>query len=489
VETVSIRPIDKIIVRNKKQRVIDTDDAVLSVIDTISCYEKNLRDQVDSIGNIYTIFFHHLVIHFSGIIIQRNLENSDGTEPPFPYVSKEYALAPHLINLAPTEIENRSVTIKARIRETKFFPIALGNSIPFGYKQNCYISKILNILGEYQKPTKVFIDRLRLQLDNLSTCIEEICRRHSIPSSDVIKRNWLGYVNYHSVENVNSVCTDLLLVGNRQDLQNRKLAHNFLEQGKEVVAFTHGEIASTIFDEPMYKYAERGLCSTLVEYGKWQSQQPDINTESVILSPHRTLYRDSKVAVSMYCRSDKILSKRLDKFNVLYIPTTYVGNQIYGPFHAYSDLVYSEWHSAIAKVIPSVVFKAHPKSRGSIDLPGIRETRWLEDCIDDYDVLMLDYVSTSTALAMLTDKPVVYCDIGLRRLTKRFLESLKERCHYITIDINGDLEQQLREGITSYSVRQRCWSNLNIGEYCISGNESFRWGSLFIQTLKGNFSF
>lgn len=462
-------------------RLIDTNDAILSVIDVLDSYEKDIRFKGESLGNIYSVFFHDLVIHFSGILIQRETAGSVRDIVRFPFVGREYALSPGLIDLNLVRETSARESINTKLRQIRLLSLAIGNSIPLGYKQDYWLSKFLNLFGEFQKPAKVFIDDLGFQLDNLCECIYDICSQHSILNPDSIRRNWIEYVSHHSIKDLIPVESKILLVGNRQDLQNRKLAHNYLEQGKEVIAFTHGEIASTIFDEPMYRYAERGLCSTLVEYGEPPSLE---QREEIMIEPKRTLYRNSLVARSIYRPSSNITSKKLDCVKLLYIPTMYVGNHIYGPFHAYPDPVYWEWHSAIFRLLPSVVFKAHPKSRGSLNLPGREENRWLDDCINDYDVLMLDYVATSTALAMLTDKPVIFFDIGLRRAKDDFMRVIKERCHYVTIDINGNLDLQLQGGIASFSSCDCCWSNLNVGKYCLLEKELFRWKDIFFDSMK-----
>ena len=77
----------------------------------------------------------------------------------------------------------------------------------------------------------------------------------------------------------------------------------------------------------------------------------------------------------------------------------------------------------------------------------------MDDCIEEYDVFILDYFATSTVLAMLMDKPVIFLDIGLRRLAAEFLSTLKERCHYVSIDINGNLDDQLYEAMASWDIR------------------------------------
>ena len=466
--------------RTNDVRVVNTNDAVLSVIETINSYEKEIKNNISTYGNICGVFFHDLVIYFSCILIQRETENFGVPVPDFPYVSPEFARSPSLDLIRQSGPRDLETSLRIRIRQTAFLPFAVGNAIPFGYNQAYWQSKFVNLLGEYQKPTKVYLDKLELQFDALSECIKTISQSHNIENLDVMRELWLKHVFNHSTDTLTKSKCKFLLVGNRQDLQNRKLAYNYLEQNKEVIAFTHGEIASTIFEEPMYRYAERGLCTTLVEYGE---KAASADKEGVLSPPANVLYRDSQVALSKYRKSDNIISKKYEDAKLLYIPTTYVGNEIYGPYHAYPDPVYREWHSAIHRVVPNAVFKSHPKSKQHFESPGWVERRWLDDCIEEYDVLILDYVATSTVLAMLMDKPVIFLDIGLRHLAAEFLSTLKERCHYVSIDINGDLDDQITEAISSYSAEHSSWSNLGLEKYCLSGYSTFRWRDIFRRAM------
>ena len=468
---------DYSIMQNVQVRAVETDKAVLAVIDRLYEYEEKLRSEVDSDGNIFTIFFHDLAIHFSGILIQREALTTEPDPVLFPYVDQEYARSPRKLRLDLIEDTRTKSQIKSFLRGMRIRPFAVGNAIPLGYKQDYFLSKAVNLLGECQEQTRAFVDQLHVQAQMLRACIEHICIEQSIPNVDEVNRNWVDYVALHCSSKVMPITTNTLMIGNRQDLQNRKLAHNFLGQDKEVIAFTHGEIASTIFDEPMYHYAERGLCTTLIEYGCPTTKEK--SPEFALMGPHKTLYRDSKVARKVYQSSDDIVPQQLTDQKILYIPTTYVGNEIYGPFHAYPDSVYAEWHSAINRAIPSVIFKVHPKTKSTRSLPGRHENRWLDDCIEEYDVLLLDYMATSTARAMLTNKPIIFFDIGLRRVTAEFLTVLKERCYYEAIDINGDLNDQIHGAINMYSNKDHCRSNLNIAKYCLSQKETFRWRDIF----------
>ena len=456
-------------------RILETDEEIVAVIDKIYTYYAETSLIVGPIGNMFTVFFHDLVIHFSGILIQRVSSGSNVDVPIFPYVDKRYSISPYRVDLHMSLESVVREPFKDWLREIQIIPLAIGNSLPHGYKQQWLTSKLVSLLGAFQRPVKSFLPKQRQQIEILLACIGELCSVHEIPAVGILQDNWKRYAEAHTIGEQTALNQHTVVLGNRQDLQNRKLAVNFLQQDKDVVAFTHGEIASTVFDEPMYGYAERNLCSTLVEYGKRNIEEPN---NKVLVRPKVILYRNSSVAQTRYRRSERIETKDLNQSKVLYIPTTYVGNQIYGPFHAYEDLVYRKWHSALVEAIPSLTVKVHPKSSVELQPPGQLERRWLDDCIDEYDVLIIDYVATSAVLSIVSDKPVIYFDIGLRRLSKEFEHDLHARCQYERIDIKGNLQEQIHDCLEKYTGANRSWSNIAIEKYIINNDEKFSWFEL-----------
>lgn len=461
------------------RRMAPVDAEIQSVVESLYAFESIACQDIVTRGNLFTIFCHDLIIHFSGILIQRAAPLCQTDLAIFPYVNCQYARKPGRIDLTLGDRPGTVRNLKGLFHAMRLLRVARGEAIPFGYKQRPWLSRGINALTEYQVQALVFVQQMKKQKEMLREFVDQVCVQHSICGRDVIMQNWNDYLNVHCTERLIPTKNRLLIIGNRQNLQNRKLAHNFMEQGKEVIAFTHGEIASTIFTEPMYRYAEKGVCTSLVEYGEPEAT-PE-NEESAMLAPVNTLYRNSTMAQKTYRRSDQIFAKKEVDQKLLYIPTTYVGSHIYGPHHAYPDNVYAEWHVAIQKMIPSIVFKKHPKSRGPYALPGRLEERWLDDCIEEYDCYVLDYLATSAVRAMLTSKPILYFDIGLRPVTDQFLATLKERCFYWKININANLNEQVETAIMEFSRGIHCGSNLNIAKYCLCKKETFSWRQSLLQ--------
>ena len=467
--------------KNRRKRVLETDVEIITVIETIYRCHQEMSAIVGPLGNIFTVFFHDLVIHFSGILLQRVSTGSYVDVPQFPYVDKRYAISPCRVDLSMSMEPVASQVYKDWLREIQVIPLAIGNSLPYGYKQQWFTSKLVSLLGVFQGPVKSFLPKKRQQIESLLACIGELCTAHEIPAVGTLQDNWTRYAEAHTIGEQKTLNQHTVVLGNRQDLQNRKLAVNFLQQDKEVVAFTHGEITSTVFDEPMYGYAERSLCSTLVEYGEKGVGEPN---NRVLVRPQAILYRNSSVAKTHYRKSDRIEAKNLNESKVLYIPTTYVGNQIYGPFHSYEDHVYREWHLALVEAIPTLTVKVHPKSTVELQPPGQLERRWLDDCINEYDVLIIDYVATSAVLAIVSDKPVIFFDIGLRRLSEEFECDLHVRCQYERIYIKGNFREQINDCLEKYACASRTRSNIAIEKYIVNNDENFSWFELVRETLR-----
>jgi len=414
-------------------------------------------------GNVIGLFFHDLMVHFTGILIQRETTKYNVTNLPFPFVSKAYALEPFTIrdnNFAQLSKSSLSHTL----RRVPVMSVAAGEAIPFGHRRFPIARKIFSFVTSYQAFERAYLPRYSCQLALLETLIVELCRRYQIPKQKVILDNWKRYAAYHTMSDEPVIRNKSLIVGTRTITQNRKLAINYLQQDRPVIGFTHGEITNTIFDEPVFSYAELGMCSSLVDYGCRQSKRI---ASKPLVGPDAVLSRTSVTIRSLYRWNDAISGPELYNSRILYIPTMYDGGYCYGPYRAFgADEVYEKWQSYLVSAVRGVTIKVHPKSR----MPRFDakiDSRRLEDAISEYDVLILDYYSTAASIAMFTDKPVIYFDIGLRNMTPKFLNLIRKRCHYRTIDWSSDVYEQISDQLRSFHDRQGEWSNDGLEDYSI----------------------
>ena len=156
-------------------RVKNTDTAILSVIDIIRDSYRELSLAIDPVGNIFNVFFHDLVVHFSGILIHRASRDGDEGVVRFPYVSKNYALEPTAIGESILADRPDIYSLKERIKRKGICAVALGNSIPYGYGQHQIVSKAINLIAEYQGIVSAYLPKRSEQIWLLQETLIKLC--------------------------------------------------------------------------------------------------------------------------------------------------------------------------------------------------------------------------------------------------------------------------------------------------------------------------
>ena len=400
------------------------------------------------ISNIFGLFFHDLMIHFSGIVIQREFVRQDKNEVvAFPFGSTKYARRPFIID-EQSYMDNSSKrnSVKKIWRTGGIVPLAVGEGVPLDIRGQWLMRKSLTLLGKYQPFCKAYLPHREQQIDALCEVVRTLAQRFEIPAEEHLIENWANYSRHHTSSVQSRIKDDQVILGTRAVLQNRKLAMNFLQQDKDVIAMTHGEITSTIFNEPLFGYAELGFCSTLIDYGDLRLDAP---LHESLSKPNKFLSRTSvSVQKIQNRRNVRGASTKSGggKKKILYIPTTYNEKFHYGPYRGFEDGLYLKWQSELIAAVPELTIKPHPKCiRPPFDCR--QDERALQRCYLDYDVIILDYYSTAATLMIATDKPVIFFDIGLRNLVPDFKLLLKQRCDYVQIDWALDLSDQIRRSV------------------------------------------
>ncbi len=436
-------------------------------------------------GNIYSLFFHDLIIHFTGIIIQRDTvkdykdvyDHRYGNELPFPFVSKQYANCPYPIDEYSYKLGlTRNQTVSS-IRRLPILSVTVGDAIPVRRQTYSLSRKLFSLFTTYCDAEAAFLPNLPNQLQSIKETITDWCKRYEISNVTIILDNWDRYVRFNVSEQQSTIKNRGLIVGTRSMPQNRKRAINYLQQGKPVLGFTHGEITNTVFNEPIFGYSELALCSALVDYGEMRHHDYDLNKP--LTTPAHINGRTSIEIKKIFRPNDAIINRNINKIKVLYIPTSYSGNFCYGPYRAYEDEVYKHWQECLISMLDNVTIKVHPKSANPSFCVEL-ESRWLEDCVEDYDLLILDYYSTGASVSIFTEKPVIFFDLGLRNLNEEFMELLRARCNYTKIDMTGDMIEQIKIALNKYNESTSSYSNEALKEYSIrsDGTEGF-WSAIY----------
>ena len=447
----------------------DLDIAALVVVDEARKSLQELSSVVGCVNNIFTIFFHHIVIHFTGVLMVRELSTEEYADAPFPWVNSKYADSPYLLSPSQFGQQPQEKRKYHWLKNNGVLPLEIGNSIPYGYGKHLVLERCMKILAGNETFVRVFLPNRKLQMDCFCNLVHTFCKNFDIQCGDAVLQNWIRHIAAHTVDGQSENKANGVILGTRNEFENRKKAVNFMGQGKKVIGITHGEISNSIYDEPVYGYSDLTLCTTLVDYGDYD----ELGTlNSPLIDPNKVLRRSSDVVLDLYVRSEEILPIPFVTGEVLYVPTMYQNNYLYGPFHACPNNRYFQWQRALVKTIPEIIVKTHPKSRIQYDLGMPVETRRLEDCIGAYNVIIFDYLATGAVLSMFTKVPVIYFDIGLRRISKTFTADILQRCKVIKIEWNNDLEDQIATGVSSYQ-NSGSWSNVQMEKYAISSHEKY----------------
>ena len=459
----------------------DLDAECLDVCDFVKARFFSLANDHGLVNNIIGLFFHDLVSHFTGILIHRAASRGYGKDIDFPWVNKGFTQKPFIYYQEPSEVQIRARSAKEIIKEIAVIPIAGGNAIPFGYKEKQFVRQTLNVLLSHPFSARAWLAGHAGQVQYLRDVVYELCQRVSITDSDTVWENWNRYALFHTSANRESITLKGLIVGTRNDLHNRKLAINFMSQHKPVIGFTHGEVSNSVYDEPVFGYSDKTLCTTLVDYGDFVTSK---ETHKAIIRPENFIRRSSKVVARRFRPVDKVKHRELHESRVLYVPTIYQANALYGPSHAYEAAIYHQWHMTVARVVPNMVLKLHPKNRFSPTNHCRVEERRLDECLGDYEVIMFDFLATGAVLSIFSDKPVIYFDIGLRNLNPAFARSLEQRCSIIPIDWGGVWEEQVRDGIEKYESEAREYSNRQLERFSICEHDQLRMRDVILDIIR-----
>ena len=123
------------------------------------------------------------------------------------------------------------------------------------------------------------------------------------------------------------------------------------------------------------------------------------------------------------------------------------------------------------------------KIQRNFDFDCNLDYRQLERCISEYDVLVLDYFATSAVLAIFSDKPMIYFNIGLRTMEQKFRHALESRCTLINIDFSDNWDDQIRLGLCRYEREQKTCSNIELAKYALCDHDEFSMPKVIIDII------
>ena len=254
-------------------------------------------------------------------------------------------------------------------------------------------------------------------------------------------------------KNEESKYKGILLTGTTSKIQARILASKFLKNQQEVYAFGHGHGSVNIFKEPIFDYGEKWFCTNFIDYGI-------TNTKKDKVFP-TTFYRTSERI--KYLNTKKIINKCGKKY--LYVPTSLSSYKTYAPYRALYDSFYIEWQkqliNSLNKQKKFFRLKSHPKTNAQYDfIPREKlEFKSLDNCLDEYDFFIFDYVSTAFTEIISTEKKIFFFDINKKKISDDGIMKIKQDVNYMKINFNINIDIQIQKNLKSDKPRSFNYTN------------------------------
>lgn len=430
---------------------------------------------VDDNHNLVRIFFHDLLRITTSYILKKNaLENSllipdwaiNYQLNKFPYFS--YIDVKSEINLEEKRFINKHNDFSKKYKLFNFISNKLNLLLPtrnvigvtyplqLDFKSYLRLLKDFNI--EFLHHNSLDLVHLNEQFEILNNCLDDLFKS-KVPNAELEKIKLIVKNHLQNFIDINTNKIDFkkynaIIIDSPSETINR--INSILAQRNKipVISFMHGAGDQTMYNEPVMGY----IVSSFVDY--------QIGYGNVSIDSKNSSYlRGFSNSPTFFGASSKIISntyksKKIRKINEIYahkwmyVPDSGQLVKQHGPYSgSINPFLYFKWQNHLIKNFPGINYKKHPKGDPAfrsisdeqlfnlIDIND-EEIKLIKDNFSEVyskcDGFIFDTVSTAFMIAVSTDKPIIYFNIGKREFTKKAKLMIKDRCLWVDI-MNGEI--------------------------------------------------
>jgi len=264
---------------------------------------------------------------------------------------------------------------------------------------------------------------------------------------------------------------DLLITGSLGEMETRLYALQAQARDIPVTTVYHG--AFYAYDEPMWPLYENKLPDAKIMYGLLDKQKISDSVNTNLAGRSIRLYsRSDSYVQSIYKEGDIQREPSLDGLNAVHLSAGGGWQkERYGPYRDVHPATYLHWQEMLLAWLEIQTGKRpfvrlHPKRdvtrydpEGYQNLDGD-----MSKVLEEADVFVIDFPTTSLAYIAATKKPVLFFDLGLRRLHPNALTAIRGRCHYAPVDMM-DPEEGFETMLLDLS--RECQHTF-VPDYCLS---------------------
>ena len=296
----------------------------------------------------------------------------------------------------------------------------------------------------YPNIPSIFIPNYNNQIKILQSYINKITNSLDFNNPEliqnIIEKHIISFTN-NNPKSTFLMNFDVLIVGTTCDIHNRLLAIEANSKSIPVIFVSHGD-ADGLLNEPNLGYGEYSYGNYYLGYGD-EKIFSRIRSKNIYL---KSLYSYPKYFSSSSEKIKNIYDKNVAIKNItdikspkfMYVPTSLSGFRSYGPYRSLSDSSYKKWHNNLIKSFPNLIVKVHYKGFEHLEkLEGLIKKRF-EFVLDKADIFIFDYVSTALTIAIATNKPIVFFNLGINNITDEAEIAIRNRCIWIDIEAIND---------------------------------------------------
>lgn len=426
---------------------------------------------VEQNHNIVAIFFHDLMKITTNYFYKKNALH--GVYAPFKEVLEKEMLTFPYISYKDVEnginLEEKKMIVSNRLGFKKsawnffvelYFSI-IKNNKTVGFGKNIPVkNKIIvdflrkKVKVKFLKYNRIKVKEVHMQLEVVQKHISHICSnldsdRVSDPLFLLIEK----HINSHISKYDNKIKYDVVVVGSLAESINQFNAVIANRFKIPVLAMFHGEGDQSIFDEPRFGYCERVFVDYILGHGSQNSYNTN-NTKFLnsITENNPVFIPSSSEFIDKIYHNDVIQSVNdLADFRWMYVPDSLQFITQWGPYGGYiNDMLYLQWQRSVVSVFPNLMYKRHPKGNSLFrEVSDNKLRKWIDpnnefniiitsenfyNIYDGCDGYIFDTVSTAFMIAVATNKPIIYFNIGKRKFREEVEKKIKERCLWIDHD-------------------------------------------------------
>ena len=295
-----------------------------------------------------------------------------------------------------------------------------------------------------KKFSKVYFDKFDLQIQELFFLINQISSNIKLNKKDytLLKKDVLYYLKKIKSKNkLGDNNKKFFLLGSTANTYNKIAACSHGSQKSKNIIFCHEGFSGFVRANHI-KINDLMYCDIYVHPGNYFFKK---KKESSYLNLNKKKINSFSIN---FIKKLPILNinpihKSFTKLKILYVPSRIENYQSNGAM-ALNVKAYKKWQIKLLSKYKNIFIKPHPKQIKyySFEFPNSRIVNGnLKEIVNQYDCILFDAISSNAfADVVVSDRQIIYLDIGLSFFTDAGKELLNKRVHTIKINFDNQFD-------------------------------------------------